>query len=872
MAEQLQVAIRAVNEATAALKSIQGDIDNVGNSAQTSGEKAGGFGEKLKSIFEIGTGVAAGLGLAGAIGGVAESIKGAVEEANEYSLIQAQTDTVTKNLGGTTGVTAEQIRSLAESFSQTTPYSKEMVQSAENMFGTFSNISSTVLPGATQAALDVAAGMKAAGKSMDLSQITTSLGRALQDPAKGMTTLSREGIVFTAQQQKVVQSMEDSGNMAGAQKYILDALEKSYGGAATAAGDTLGGKIDILKNNFHDMTMTLVSEVMPSAVRLSDWIVTKALPAFTQFTEWVSEKAVPALQKIAKSDAAPTFERIAGAVQKAVPYVKDLATDAQSLMKWLGGFGPVAAAVAGFATAIVVIPALIDAWAAAQKVLNTVQAIFDAEAEANPIGLIVTAIAALVAGIILLVMNWKKLEEEFPILKTITDDVRGALEAFGGFLTGTLIPAIGSVVSYIQENWGTIGPIITGIFDGAKQYIQGVWTQISGIIQGAAQVIQGIFDIIDGLLHGDWSQAWQGLQEVIGGVWTAIKGIVSGAVQELGGILNMATGGKLGQIVSGVIDGLGTFGTTVEQFFKDLPGKIVSALGDMYTQFFNIGEEIIRGIGDGIENMVGSLLDKAKGVASSVGSALNPKNWIGSPMGVQNWFPYYFNLAMDNLQKASESSSVPANVAASVAKPILDALKSMQMAAAAMRTTSSMTPAQIAALTVNNVSGSSFEGGIDAYALQASKAYATAGNVLQNIQGNGTINPFLNPDGSANFAAIYGQPNAQGGFTGPGAQFAGLSAAALATNPAYQQFLASGGVPVLGNGGIVSRPTLAIVGDSGPEAVVPLTRGNRSMLGSIAPTVIMHFHGPTTSKELRAAMDDWLKHQLGYGAAQHGVV
>lgn len=46
-------------------------------------------------------------------------------------------------------------------------------------------------------------------------------------------------------------------------------------------------------------------------------------------------------------------------------------------------------------------------------------------------------------------------------------------------------------------------------------------------------------------------------------------------------------------------------------------------------------------------------------------------------------------------------------------------------------------------------------------------------------------------------------------------------------------------IPRLAHGAIVTRPTLALIGDAGPEAVVPLGRG-----GGLGREIHVHFHGP----------------------------
>jgi phage-related minor tail protein len=59
-----------------------------------------------------------------------------------------------------------------------------------------------------------------------------------------------------------------------------------------------------------------------------------------------------------------------------------------------------------------------------------------------------------------------------------------------------------------------------------------------------------------------------------------------------------------------------------------------------------------------------------------------------------------------------------------------------------------------------------------------------------------------------------------------GGDLSKLPALAMSTAGAAAAYVGAGAVQALGDGGIVTRPTLALVGERGPEAVVPLSRGN----------------------------------------------
>ena len=68
----------------------------------------------------------------------------------------------------------------------------------------------------------------------DLQSSAIQVGKALNDPIKGVTALQRVGVSFTAQQREQIKAMVEAGNVAGAQGIILGELEKQFGGAAEA--------------------------------------------------------------------------------------------------------------------------------------------------------------------------------------------------------------------------------------------------------------------------------------------------------------------------------------------------------------------------------------------------------------------------------------------------------------------------------------------------------------------------------------------------------------------------------------------------------------------------------------------------------------
>jgi phage-related minor tail protein len=69
---------------------------------------------------------------------------------------------------------------------------------------------------------------------VDSSKAAIQLGKALNDPVKGITALRRVGVTFTEQQQKQIDTLVKSGRTLDAQKMILRELTKEFGGSAVA--------------------------------------------------------------------------------------------------------------------------------------------------------------------------------------------------------------------------------------------------------------------------------------------------------------------------------------------------------------------------------------------------------------------------------------------------------------------------------------------------------------------------------------------------------------------------------------------------------------------------------------------------------------
>lgn len=184
-----------------------------------------------------------------AAAGAATALMGLyIEKTIEAEKVQAQLQSRLKDTAGVAGRTLEQLNQQSKSLEHVTVFDDEAIGNAQAMLLTFTQIRGTNFDRAVESALNLATVM-----GTDAADAAKILGKALSDPEKGMSALSRAGVTFTDTQKEVIKKMLEAGQVSAAQGVLLDALRGKMGTAATAARNTLGGALQALKNAFDDV-------------------------------------------------------------------------------------------------------------------------------------------------------------------------------------------------------------------------------------------------------------------------------------------------------------------------------------------------------------------------------------------------------------------------------------------------------------------------------------------------------------------------------------------------------------------------------------------------------------------------------------------
>lgn len=237
-----------------------------------------------------------------------------------------------------------------------------------------------------------------------------------------------------------------------------------------------------------------------------------------------------------------------------------------------------------------------------------------------------------------------------PVLGSIASTVASIASQVVSFVVGTIVPIVLPAITSIVATVQSAMPLIQAVISAVLAKIQAVWNVvwpaiqavvstvfsiISTVIQTVMGVIQGVISAVMAIINGDWDAAWEAIKGIADTVWNgissivdtvlpAISGFISGALSTIQGIWDSAWS-TVSSVLSGAWDAMtSTVSSAIDgviQFFMDLPGNILSALGDLGSLLLDAGGQIVQGLIDGIQGAIGGVGDAImSGVSGAVES------------------------------------------------------------------------------------------------------------------------------------------------------------------------------------------------------------------------------------------------------------
>lgn len=382
----------------------------------------------------------------------------------------------------------------------------------------------------------------------------------------------------------------DFKSLSGAIEDASGVVDKTYAGTVDGF-DSIGLAIQGVKTELGDYVGDLLSKYQPDI----DAFISNIVPKFEEFARSVIDGI---------ATAAPKVEQFFNFIKENKDYI------IAALTAIATGF--LAFKVVGIIQGVT---AAIQGMTIAQAALNAVMAM-------NPIGLVVAAIAALVAAFVVL---WKKSE---------------AFRAFWINLFTTIkktaVNAINIVVNFFKSAWDKIKKVWAAV----AGFFRGVWTAVKAIFAPVAGFFKTIFSNAWTMVKNVWilatfffSKIWEGIKAVFTPILAFFRGIFSQAFNAVKSVWNAATG-----FFRGIWNGIKSVFASVVSWFSEKFSKVweavkkpFEAVGSFFggiwdtikSKFTDIGQKIGDSIGSAFKGAINAALQMAENVLNAPINAIN---------------------------------------------------------------------------------------------------------------------------------------------------------------------------------------------------------------------------------------------------------
>ncbi len=579
---------------------------------------------------------------------------------------------------------ADQMKAYADTAASTVGLTKNEYQELGTLLGAqLKNGGTSIdqLAGKTNDLIGVAADLSAqfGGSTSDAVAALSSALKGERDPIERYgVSLKQASIDAKAAElgfQKVGGSFDNEAQQAATLALIMEQTADAHG-AFAREGDTLAHQVQVLKAHLGDFAAKAGTLVLPMVTALATAALDHLVPALESLSTWAKDVAIPALQDFAARIQATVVPKIKAA---AAVFQTEIRPRLQAIIDWLTTTVPPAVSrvvsfFEKFGPAIGAAAAVIGTFVAGFKTFNQIKTIIstaktawaalNATMAANPIFLVIAAIAALVAIFVALYQNNETFRNA---VDAAWAQIKAAVSVVVEWFQTNVVPALQAAWEKIQAAWDAVWPqlqaawasygqpivdLIINVFQGLaanwdtiwqgiSTVVSGVWQVISSVISTVVGVISGIIQVWTSALSGDWQGVWDGIKQIVSSVWSGIQGVISGALSIVKGYITGALG-----VISGVFSGVwSSISSTVSgawssitsaissgvatavSYVSSLPSRALSALGNLGSTLWNAGKSLIQGFINGISSMIGSVRDTLGSLTSSLTSWKGPADY-----------------------------------------------------------------------------------------------------------------------------------------------------------------------------------------------------------------------------------------------------
>ena len=511
MAKTIGVLLSLKDQFTTPLQKATKSVKNMDRQLEKAGNQIKAFGNKVKSGMKTIAKWGA-IGFGALTAGAVLFAKQSIDAAKDQVRIEKLLETTMKRTSNASKEQIQAIKDEASALQNVGIVGDEVALAGANqlaVYGLRSDQIKKLMPNLN----DMIAKEKGLnGTQEDAVAMADVIGKAMNGKTKG---LLKYGVSLTAAEEKLFKTMKQEQRM----EFISKKLNESIGGTNKALRETDEGKIVAAKNAWGDMKEEVGKKLLPYLGKFAEWFETK-IPAIQNFILGIADKiqelvtkAEPYITQI-KDMFGKIFEKVKPALEETWQILSNAGTIAidiaQDIINNWDRISPVVYTLVGaiaayklvmfgawvYTTAMVAITKVKMAWDAAQAAatgtLTVKQWLLNAAMNANPIGLVIGLIAALIGIIWMAWRNWDK------------------------------------ICNFIGRAWEWLKEVINGICEVLVGIFMPIWDAVCNAVIWLKDIILGVCDVLGGIFIEIWNgavDAWNFMKDTISDLCDTITNV-----------------------------------------------------------------------------------------------------------------------------------------------------------------------------------------------------------------------------------------------------------------------------------------------------------------------------------------------------------